>query len=109
MIDLSLGTLQWMGCATGVTGSLLLALNQSRISGFGFIAYLLSNACWVGYALSTSATGLAVQQAVFTLTSLIGVWRWLIVPARLEKKPNGVSNSTNSGKFLGIENICLKK
>ena len=44
--------------------------------------YLLSNAYWIGYALSTSATGLAVQQAVFTLTSLIGVWRWLVVPAR---------------------------
>lgn len=73
--------LQWAGCATGVLGSALLAW-RSRWSGWGFAVYLLSNACWITFGVMTSAPGLVVMQAVFTVTSAVGVWRWLVVPAK---------------------------
>lgn len=76
--------LQWVGCATGVIGSALLAW-RSKWSGWGFAVYLLSNSCWIAFGVLTKTPGLVVMQLVFTATSAIGVWRWLIEPARSRK------------------------
>ncbi len=73
------GLLQWAGCATGVLGSMLLAW-RSRWSGWGFVVYLLSNAFWIAFGIATRAPGLVVMQGVFTVTSAVGIWRWLLVP-----------------------------
>ena len=69
--------IQWAGCALGVLGSFLLATN-SRFSGYGFIAFLCSNAMWITYGVMAAAPALIVMQAAFTLTSLLGVYRWLL-------------------------------
>lgn len=73
--------IQWAGCALGVLGSFLLATN-SRFSGYGFLAFLGSNAMWITYGLMVAAPALIVMQAAFTLTSLLGVYRWLLPSAR---------------------------
>lgn len=71
--------LQWAGCVTGVLGSALLAW-RSRWSGWGFVVYLFSNALWIVFGVMTNAPGLVVMQCVFTATSVLGVWQWLIAP-----------------------------
>lgn len=68
---------QWVGCAFGLLGSAMLAMN-SRYSGWGFVAFLFSNLAWIYFGLMTHATGLIVMQIGFTATSLIGVWKWLL-------------------------------
>ena len=68
-------TLQWMGCVTGVIGSLLLA-TRIKSSGWGFVLFLLSNFFWMGYGAKTNATGLIVMQSIFAITSMIGIYRW---------------------------------
>lgn len=70
--------LEWAGCLTGLCGAALLALNN-RYSGWGFVLFLVSNIAWIVFGLSTHATGMVVMQIGFTATSLIGVWKWLIV------------------------------
>ncbi|MDD4929125.1 MAG: nicotinamide mononucleotide transporter [Gallionella sp.] len=70
-------TLQWLGCGTGALGSLLLALN-TRHSGWGFVFFLISNGFWTAYGLAIHAPGLIVMQIIFTTTSLIGIYRWLL-------------------------------
>lgn len=74
---MSLEILQWLGCITGVAGSLLLALN-TRHSGWGFVLFLVSNGFWTLFALETHAPGLLAMQLIFTATSLVGIYRWLI-------------------------------
>lgn len=71
--------MQWAGCVTGIAGTLLLAM-RNRYSGYGFVVYLISNACWFAFGIATGAPGLAVQYAAFTVTALFGVWRWLLQP-----------------------------
>jgi hypothetical protein len=72
--------LQWVGCATGVLGSALLAW-PTRWSGWGFVAYLCSNACWIAFGILVGdSLGLVVMQCVFAVTGMVGVWRWLISP-----------------------------
>ncbi len=70
--------LEWAGCATGLLGAWLLALNN-RLSGWGFAAFLVSNVLWIAFGVATGAAGLVVMQVGFTATSLLGMYRWLIV------------------------------
>lgn len=66
----------WIGCLTALTGSALLALNL-KVSAWGWLAYLISNGAWIVFALYTSNTALLVQTLGFTMTSIIGCWRWI--------------------------------
>ncbi|WP_284155516.1 hypothetical protein [Sulfuricystis multivorans] len=83
---LSLGMLEWIGAIGGAAGALLLALNN-RWSGYGFVLFLVSNAAWIAYGLMTHTFGMVAMQIVFTGTSLLGVWRWLVLP-RLSRSRN---------------------
>ena len=70
--------LQWAGCATGVVGATLLALN-TRVSGWGFVFFLASNGFWMAYGWETNALGLIFTQVIFTITSCLGIVRWLVI------------------------------
>ncbi|WP_341744713.1 nicotinamide mononucleotide transporter [Azonexus hydrophilus] len=74
---MSLKAIEWVGSITGLVGAGLLATN-SPLSGYGFVAFLASNLCWFIFGYKTRAYGLLVMQVGFTLTSILGIWRWLI-------------------------------
>jgi nicotinamide riboside transporter PnuC len=67
--------------AFGVLGTLLLALNGKR-AGWGFVAYLVSNAGWILFAWIHAHWALLVQQLFFTATSGLGIYVWLWKPRR---------------------------
>lgn len=83
--------LEWLGCLTGVIGSALLASNTS-MSRWGFVWYLVSNVCWIAYAVSSSAWGLLTMQFFFTVVSLFGVVRWFF-PRALSGAASRLSKS----------------
>lgn len=70
-----------IGAAFGILGTILLATNGKR-AGWGFVAYLISNAAWLSHAIGSNQTPLLVQTLIFTGSSLVGVWVWLINPRR---------------------------
>ena len=63
----------------GVVGTLLLA-GRSRLAGWGFVAYLVSNAGWLVFSWDMALWALFALQLVFTACSLYGVWTWLVRP-----------------------------
>lgn len=69
--------IEWTGCVLGLLGASLLALNN-RHSGWGFVAFLMSNGCWIAFGLMTGAQGLIIMQIGFTATSLLGIRNWMI-------------------------------
>ena len=73
--------LEWAGCASGLVGACMLALNH-RLSGWGFVAFLVSNALWIAFGLLTKAPGLVAMQIGFTATSLLGIRNWFGVKPR---------------------------
>ncbi|MEQ1527347.1 MAG: hypothetical protein ABL911_11465 [Gallionella sp.] len=77
-MDFMLGAIDWIGCATGLLGAALLSMNN-RYSGWGFVFFLVSNFAWMTFGLITHASSMVLMQIGFTGTSLIGVWKWLIV------------------------------
>lgn len=82
----TLDALQWAGCATGVAGALLLALNTKH-SGWGFVLFLISNGFWIAFAIQTNAPGLITTQVIFTATSLLGIYRWFVAARPLKNAP----------------------
>lgn len=67
----------WLSALAGAFGTVLLALKGPR-AGWGFVAYLASNAGWIAFAIANEHTNLLVQQVIFTITSLMGAHIWLV-------------------------------
>lgn len=82
------GYMEWIGCGLGAFGALLLALNRSY-SGWGFVAFLASNVCWIAFGVATGAFGLVAMQVVMTGTSVLGIYRWKLV----KRGPEGLSRA----------------
>lgn len=82
----TLDALQWAGCATGVAGASLLALNTKH-SGWGFVLFLISNGFWTAFGIQTNAPGLITTQVIFTATSVLGIYRWLVVARQRQNAP----------------------
>ncbi len=72
-------TADFAGLVCGVAGTLLLATN-GRLAGWGFVSYLASNVGWMAFAYARGHTSLLAQHAIFAVSSLIGVWVWLVRP-----------------------------
>ena len=65
---------EWSGSALGMLGAFLLARN-TRISPYGWVAFLAANVAMIGWAWSIQAIPYLLQQIVFTATSLLGIYR----------------------------------
>lgn len=70
--------MQWFGSALGIAGALSLAMNVSW-SAYGWLCFLLSNIAWIAFAYRTRVLGLLIMQMVFMGTSLMGIYRWILV------------------------------
>lgn len=68
-----------LAAAFGLIGTLLLA-TKGRYAGWGFAAYLVSNAGWIMFALALRHWPLFWQQVGFTASSLFGLWVWVVKP-----------------------------
>lgn len=70
---------QWMGCITGVTGTLLLA-TKHRWQAWAWPLYLASNAAWIVFGYLTNAPGMIAMQMAYSAISFIGIKNWLAKP-----------------------------
>lgn len=77
MLNLNMTLAELVGCGFGMLGALLISL-KSKWSGWGFVLYLVSNIGWIIYGFSIQSMGILIQQSYFTITSLVGVWFWLV-------------------------------
>lgn len=69
--------LEWVGSILAVSAAILLASNIS-ISPWAFVLYLMSSVLLTIWGLSRKAYGIAMQNAVFTVINLVGIYRWLL-------------------------------
>lgn len=68
---------EWSGAITGVAGALSLAL-KAHWSGYGWVFMLLSNGAWISYAIANRIWSIFLMQLVYTTTSLVGIYCWLM-------------------------------
>jgi hypothetical protein len=65
---------EWAGAFLGLLGAFLLA-THSRLSRYGWLAFLGANMAMTAFAVMIGAHGLLVQQLGFTATTLLGLRR----------------------------------
>lgn len=65
---------EWIGSLLGLLGSALLAANV-KISRYGWVVFLFSNAFLIAFSVSMGLQGLLTMQIGFALTSSLGVYR----------------------------------
>jgi hypothetical protein len=75
------GAFEWSGCVLGLLGALLLA-THTRVSRYGWLAFLAANLTMIVFAAKAHHTGLLVQQTGFMATSLLGLRRAGLWPGR---------------------------
>ena len=68
---------EWMGSALGIAGALILAMH-TKWSAYGWIIFLLSNFAWIVFAYRTRLRSMLVMQLVFTGTSVLGIYQWIL-------------------------------
>lgn len=73
-----LAVMEWAGAVTGLLGAFLLSMNVA-VSRYGWGFFLLSNVMWIVFGVATEAWGLVFMQVGFTLTSMNGVFRWILI------------------------------
>ena len=66
--------LEWTGSLAGLLGSALLA-THTRVSRYGWFAYLIANIAMGVFAFTGHHYGLLVQQIGFTVTTVFGISR----------------------------------
>jgi hypothetical protein len=71
--------LELASAALGLMGSLLLA-TKCRWAGWAFVLWLASNVGWMVFGWANGHWGLVAQHAGFALTSVGGIWIWLLEP-----------------------------
>jgi hypothetical protein len=70
----ALNHLQWPAMALSVAGSWFVADPMASLRLLGFVLFLLANIAWLAWGWHTRAWALVIMQAVFTLTSIRGLW-----------------------------------
>ncbi len=76
--------LEWAGAIGGAAGALLLAFNN-QYSRYGWVLFLVSNACWFSFGWMTGRDSMVFMQIVCTGTTSVGIWKWIILPRRAAK------------------------
>ena len=72
--------IEFISAALGLLGAALLA-TRSHWAGWAFVVWLISNIGWIVFGAGNQHWYFIAQQVGFTVTSVLGVWTWLIHPA----------------------------
>jgi nicotinamide riboside transporter PnuC len=65
--------MEWIGSLSSLLGAFLIA-THSELSQYGWVAFIIANLALITFSLSIKRYGLLLQQAGFTVTSLIGLY-----------------------------------
>ena len=75
---------EWTGSILGLLGAFLLATN-SRVSQYGWIAFLAGNIAWIAFSIKVGTNGLLLQQLGLMGTNILGLYRVGLWPKRTAK------------------------
>ena len=67
-------SLQYLGVITGLSGAILVSQRSSALRRGGFLVWVVSNSCLIGWAWSTGTWALLGMYAFYAMTSFMGWW-----------------------------------
>jgi hypothetical protein len=85
MVDLH-GAAAWIAPAATMIAAMMTAGNFGpRVTGWGFVIFLIGSLAWCAVAVGTHQANLLWSNGFLTLVNGVGIWRWLGRQARYEK------------------------
>ncbi|RVT90380.1 PRC-barrel domain-containing protein [Sphingomonas crocodyli] len=76
----------WIAPAATALAAIMTAANLgARVTGWGFVVFLIGSLAWSTVGASTGQTNLLATNGFLTIVNLIGIWRWLGRQARYEQ------------------------
>jgi hypothetical protein len=81
--------LRWIGMIAAVVAAVIVAARFSdKLTGIGFVVFLVSSTSWVMVGLLADAYALLIQNGVLCLINALGIYRWLLRPALAKATPS---------------------
>lgn len=81
--------LRWIGMIAAVVAGIIVAARfNDKLTGIGFVVFLVSSTSWVAVGLIADAYALLLQNAVLCVINVIGIYRWLLRPIFREATPS---------------------
>ena len=74
----------------------------SRITGYGFIVFVVGSICWSIVGISTGQMNLLWTNGFLTLVNLVGIWRWL---GRQAKFDDGGAAAARRSAAAGVPTL----
>lgn len=70
---------KWAASLSGMVAAFMVSLdNGRRVTGWGFVLFVLSSIAWIVSGLIDTESALTAQNAVLLAINLFGVYRYLI-------------------------------
>lgn len=91
MAEWALDALQYYGAATATIAALLVSLNLGRrMTGWAFVLFVTSSVALILWGfLSRDSDGIGYQNIALLVINAVGVWRYLLGPARSREARQG--------------------
>ncbi len=68
----------WVAPIATIIAAMMTAANLgARITGWGFVVFMVGSVCWSIIGISTGQVNLIVSNGFLTLVNAVGIWRWL--------------------------------
>ena len=78
--------ISWFATAATICAATVTASNLgARITGYGFVIFLLGSLAWLAVGTMTGQPALLWTNAALTILNIWGIWRWLGRQAKLEE------------------------
>jgi len=78
-MDSLIDILKWSASISGMIAAFMVSLdNGRRVTGWGFVLFVLSSICWISGAVLTDDWALGTQNIVLFGINLFGIYRYLI-------------------------------
>lgn len=88
--------IQWVATGATILAALVTASNLgARITGVGFIIFLVGSIAWIVTAVATGQSALLWTNIVLTLLNIFGIWRWLGRQAKVEKGAGSAASASH--------------
>ena len=87
--------IQWVATGATILAALTTASNLgARITGIGFIIFLVGSLAWIATAVATGQSALLWTNIVLTLLNIFGIWRWLGRQAKVERGAGSAADAS---------------
>ena len=91
--------------ATAVAAIMTAANLGARVTGWGFVVFLIGSLAWSAVGAATGQTNLLLTNGFLTAVNILGIWRWLGRQARYEKEGAAAEDASADGAVPDLKTL----